>query len=292
MGTAARRAVSTPLAASCRSAGHRPCVPSAPRGLPGRGLGGSRRPSAVGHPNPSRGSIHASPSTRLPATSQDQFIEVDEGFSLAKISFGSVLWPIGVGLLVYGFGSFFSFLPGADISSLILIYGFPLMLLGFAFKYAELKPVECKTTAAALKLRDSQMTDIQKQVREDVTRYRYGDEVHLGESLDRIFRIGQAGGIPRGACPKLTGLREQAVDGQYTLVLEFVSELGEEAWTSREDKFQSFFGPGITASVDFREGGRAEVALRCDGSGQGRGGGQKKDVMPPLMPGLQPREEK
>jgi len=64
-------------------------------------------------------------------------------------------------------------MSGGGVSSIILVYGFPLSLLGFALKYAELKPVPCKTTEAAFDLRETQMTDIQKQVREDTTRYRY-----------------------------------------------------------------------------------------------------------------------
>ena len=35
-----------------------------------------------------------------------------------------------------------------------------------------------RTTKAAFALRDSQMTDIQKQVREDVTRFRWGTRAH------------------------------------------------------------------------------------------------------------------
>ena len=66
--------------------------------------------------------------------------------------------------MTYGFGAFFGLLPGGDVSSLLLIYGFPISLLGFALAYAQLKPVPCKTTKAAFELRDSQMTDIQKQV--------------------------------------------------------------------------------------------------------------------------------
>lgn len=34
-----------------------------------------------------------------------------------------------------------------------------------------------------------------------------------------------------------------------------------------------------------------DVLLVCDGSGAGRGGGDKKDVLPPLMPGLKPRQQ-
>ena len=66
--------------------------------------------------------------------------------------------------MTYGFGAFFGLLPGGDVSSILLIYGFPISLLGFALAYAQLKPVPCKTTRAAFKLRESQMTDIQKQV--------------------------------------------------------------------------------------------------------------------------------
>ena len=82
-----------------------------------------------------------------------------------QISFGSILTPIGVGLLTYGFGSFFQLLPGSDIAALLLIYGFPITLLGFALSYAQLRPVPCKSTREALALRESQATDIQKQVR-------------------------------------------------------------------------------------------------------------------------------
>lgn len=84
--------------------------------------------------------------------------------SFAQISFGKILTPLGVGMLTYGFGSFFNLLPGGDLSSLLLIYGFVISLLGFALAYAQLVPVPCKTTKDAFDLRDAQATDIQKQV--------------------------------------------------------------------------------------------------------------------------------
>ncbi len=98
------------------------------------------------------------------ATASDTELVPSSGFRIEQISFGKILSPIGISLMTYGFGAFFGLLPGGDVSSIMLIYGFPISLLGFALAYAQLKPVPCKTTRAAFNLRDSQMTDIQKQV--------------------------------------------------------------------------------------------------------------------------------
>ncbi len=48
------------------------------------------------------------------------------------MSFGTILSPLGIGLMVYGFGAFFNLLPGGDVSSLLLIYGFPITVRGCA----------------------------------------------------------------------------------------------------------------------------------------------------------------
>ena len=58
-------------------------------------------------------------------------------------------------------------------------------------------------------------------------------------------------GVPRRFTPILKGVREESTDGAYTLVLEFFKkkEMPLEDFTSRQDKFQSFFGPGITADL-------------------------------------------
>lgn len=216
----------------------------------------------------------------------------EEPLRIERISFGSILTPVGLGLLIYGFGAFFQMLPGGDVSSLLLIYGFPISLLGFALSYAQLKPVPCFSQPEALKVRESQATDIQNQLRDDVTRFRYGDEQHLDEALSRIFRFGQAKGLPRRFCPILVAIREELRAGKYTLVLDFDTkeDMEDEEWTSRLEKIQSFFGPGITVELKSRTLGQ-EVALVCDGSGAGRGGNEQKDVLPPLMPGMKPRQQ-
>jgi hypothetical protein len=108
---------------------------------------------------------------RVAAASSDDIIP-EEGFSLAKVSFGDILSPVGTALMIFGFGAYFQLLPGSSLSGVALIYGFPMLLLGFALKYAQLDPVTCTTSRAAFELRATQMTDNQRRVREDCTRYR------------------------------------------------------------------------------------------------------------------------
>ncbi|WVZ93350.1 hypothetical protein U9M48_039337 [Paspalum notatum var. saurae] len=183
----------------------------------------------------------------------------DEEFSLAKVSFGVIGLGVGISLLTYGFGSYFNLLPGSEWSALLLTYGFPLTIIGMALKattlslctYIKLKPVPCITYADAFALREKCATPIQKQVRSDVTRFRYGDEQHLDEALQRIFQYGLGGGIPRRSAPILQKIREEVTeDGKYSLVLVFEAKALELSdFEKRQAKFTSFFGPGITAEI-------------------------------------------
>eukprot|EP00854_Cymbomonas_tetramitiformis_P009718 gene9718-11518_t len=181
------------------------------------------------------------------AASTDQGEVLDEGG--VQVSFGTVGLTVGLSLLVYGFGAFFQFLPGTSVSSVLLIYGFPVSLIGAALQYAKLDPVPRTTYAKAAAVREAQATSIQNQIISDVTRYRYGDEQHLDEALKRVFRIGQGGGISKRQTPKLTSIREELVDDKYTLVLVFDDNCPLEEFESRQPKIQGFFGPGVTALI-------------------------------------------
>ncbi|KAG7548451.1 hypothetical protein ISN44_As12g036390 [Arabidopsis suecica] len=183
--------------------------------------------------------------------SGDRTLIPDDEFTLAKISFGVIGLGLGVSLLSYGFGAYFNILPGSEWSAIMLTYGFPLAIIGMALKYAELKPVPCLSYSDAVKLRESCATPILMQVRNDVTRYRYGDEQHLEEALKRIFQYGLGGGIPRRSAPILQLIREEVLtDGRYCLVLVFEAKaLTLSDFEKRQGKFTSFFGPDITAEV-------------------------------------------
>ncbi|KAJ0255100.1 Acclimation of photosynthesis to environment [Hirschfeldia incana] len=198
-----------------------------------------------------RAADSTSSSPSVVAASGDKALIPDDEFTLAKISFGVIGLGLGVSLLSYGFGAYFNILPGSEWSAIMLTYGFPLAIIGMALKYAELKPVPCLSYADAVKLRESSATPILTQVRNDVTRYRYGDEQHLEEALKRIFQYGLGGGIPRRSAPTLTMIKEEVLtDGRYCLVLVFEAKALELSdFEKRQAKFTSFFGPNITAEV-------------------------------------------
>ncbi|KAI3879400.1 hypothetical protein MKX03_004100 [Papaver bracteatum] len=187
----------------------------------------------------------------------------DPEFTLAKVSFGVIGLGLGVSLLSYGFGAYFNILPGSEWSAIMLTYGFPLAIIGMALKYAELKPVPCITYSDAEALREKCATEILKQVRNDVIRFRYGDEQHLDEALKRIFQYGQGGGIARRSAPILQKIREEVTeDGKYSLVLVFQAKSLELSdFEKRQAKFASFFGPGIRAEIRKDENDLYEVYL-------------------------------
>ncbi|BBM98349.1 hypothetical protein MPTK1_1g12820 [Marchantia polymorpha subsp. ruderalis] len=210
--------------------------------------------------------VETSPPSNAAGASSSKEIIPDTELTITKTSFGTIGLSVGLGLLSYGFGAYFTFLPGSEWSALMLTYGFPLAIIGMALKYAELKPVPCITYADAFALRESQTTPILTQVRNDVTRFRYGDEQHLEEALKRIFRYGLGGGIQRRNAPTLTSIREEvSQDGFYTLVLVFEAKaLKLPEFETRQAKFTSFFGPGVTAKISTPEPNIYEVALVAD----------------------------
>ena len=256
-------------------------------------MGAARRRGTVLMRAEAEPAVAAPTAARAPPAEPQGLRVADDDFSIAKTSFGSIASTVGIGLLTYGFGSYFDFIPGKDFAAVLLIYGFPITLIGFALRYAQLEPVPCVTYQMAADLRENQATNIQKQLRNDVTRFRYGDEQHLDEALKRIFLIGRPGGIPRRACPRLTGIREEVNGGNYSLVLEFDSpKCSTEVWNERLTKFQSFFGPGVAAELTTsgeEETLRADVRLTADGSGAGRGEQLETMVLPPLAPGMPAR---
>ncbi|MFN6070467.1 MAG: DUF2854 domain-containing protein, partial [Pseudanabaena sp.] len=103
-----------------------------------------------------------------------------------KISLASIGLFVGGMLFVVGF---WAYSKGNSTLNLVgFFYGFPILLGGFAFKSSEVAPVPVivPESEEVLALRKLQETSTQKQLRKDVTRYRYGIKAHLDEVLEKL----------------------------------------------------------------------------------------------------------
>lgn len=174
---------------------------------------------------------------------------------LGRTSLGTLGLAVGGILTLVGFYAYAT--GNATLNLAGFFYGVPILLGGLALKAAELKPVPygVPTPPEIIKLREQQATSTQNQVRKDVTRYRYGQEAHLDESLDRL------GLSPTDEeRPVLTSLQEKEVGGAYTLVMDFDSPLiPMETWQEKQEKITKFFGPGI--KVDLTEIGENQIRV-------------------------------
>lgn len=180
---------------------------------------------------------------------------------LNKISLASIGLFVGGILFLVGF---WAYAKGNSTLNLVgFFYGFPILLGGFAFKSSEVAPVPVivPESEEVVALRKLQETSTQKQLRRDVTRYRYGIKAHLDEVLEKL------GMRPTDEeRPLLIGIYEEIslaeeTKGAYSLVLRFQSPLmGFDVWQQKQDKLTRFFGPGIVAVVT--ELANKEVDLR------------------------------
>ena len=175
---------------------------------------------------------------------------------LRKIPLAAVGLTVGGILTIVGF---YAYAVGMNTLNLAgFFYGIPLLLGGLALKASELKPVPYKVeTSAEIKELRSQATPTQEQLRKDVTRYRYGQEAHLDESLEKF------GLSPTDEeRPVLIGIEEQSRDGAYTLLMEFYSPFFSlEEWEKRHEKIEKFFGPDINLEITAAEESKIDLAL-------------------------------
>lgn len=176
---------------------------------------------------------------------------------LRKTSLGSLGLTVGGVLTIVGFVAYFSGNPTLNLIG--FFYGIPLLLGGLALKAAELKPVPYTqpTTPDVVKLREQQATTTQNQIRQDITRYRYGQEAHLDTSLSHL------GLSPTDdERPIIQGIRETAHNGAYSLILEFYSPLIPlEVWQQKQEKMTSFFGPGVQVEIAQPQEDEVELTL-------------------------------
>jgi hypothetical protein len=176
---------------------------------------------------------------------------------LRKISLANVGLVVGLSLTIMGFIAYGT--GNATLNLAGFFYGIPVLLGGLALKAAELKPIPFSETTPGniLILREKQATDTQNQLRKDVTRYRYGQDAHLDDSLQRI------GLSPTDEeRPVLVSIQETEIDDNYTLLFNFDSPLiNLDIWEEKKAKIEKFFGPGIKVQLSQPAEEKIKLAL-------------------------------
>jgi len=176
---------------------------------------------------------------------------------LGKISLGTLGLTIGGILTLTGFFAYAA--HNATLNLIGFFYGIPVLLGGLALKANELKPVPFipSTPESVLSLRKQKATQTQNQVREDVTRYRYGQDAHLDKALTHLGleQLGED-------FPEVVALREMEIDGNYALIIQFDSpQVPLDVWQQKQQKMVAFFGPGVDVKISQIGDEKIELAL-------------------------------
>jgi hypothetical protein len=170
-------------------------------------------------------------------------------FEIRGFSLGNVVIGLGVAVTILSFAEYLSDSggDGLSVSGLGFVYGIPIFLIGASLKYAEIEPVPAFGTAQSEIVFESKATETMKKIKQDVTRHRYGDEAHLDTTVKKLGLV-----VPGKDYPQLQELRQEDVDGELAFTMVWQSQdTPYKMWADerRVKKYETFFGPGVTASV-------------------------------------------
>jgi hypothetical protein len=131
-------------------------------------------------------------------------------------------------------------------STVALLVGVPMTIVGLGLKGAELPPVAIVEPTPEVEAVRSKATATQSQIILDVTRYQYGMSVHLEPALEKLGLESEED----NQHPTLLSLQETAIEGAYALVLTFGSlDIPYEIWQGKEEQMTKFFGPGVKVAT-------------------------------------------
>ena len=131
-------------------------------------------------------------------------------------------------------------------STVALLLGVPMSVVGLGLKGTELPPVPVIVPAPEVEAVRSKATETQTQIVLDVTRYQYGSSVHLEPALEKLGLESEED----NEHPTLLSMEEAAIGDNYALILTFGSlEIPDEVWQGKEEQMTKFFGPGVKVTT-------------------------------------------
>lgn len=177
-------------------------------------------------------------------------------FEKLPFPISNIVLVAGVAATLFGFINYND--PTLNLAGIFV--GIPLLLGGGTMKAVELKPVPVlqKATEPVIKARAQQATEIQSQVRSDITKYSYGANAYLEDALEFLG----IKGTREADLPRLSGYWEELREDRYTLVLRFTSPaVPFEKWQEGCEKKSRFFGQDVRVDLKQPEDNQVELAL-------------------------------
>lgn len=156
---------------------------------------------------------------------------------------GTLVTLTGVVLTVIGSLAYVSDHPNLSLPT--IFYGIPILLGGLALKSSELPPPERLTPPAQWRdLRNAESSEPLRKLLADVSRWRYGQKVHLESSLQALKLWDEE------EPPELLSVEELSLPEGYGLRLCFsTGAVPFPRWQACQERLGRFFGPGLQARL-------------------------------------------
>jgi hypothetical protein len=169
---------------------------------------------------------------------------------------GTLVTLTGVTLTVIGSLAYVSDHPNLSLPT--IFYGIPIFLGGLALKSSELPPPERLTPPAHWReLRQAPASEPLRKLLADVTRWRYGQKVHLESSLEALRLWDEQDP------PTLLSVEELSLPEGYGLTLRFATgAVPLPRWQACQERLGRFFGPGLRAELTPLAEDRLALTLR------------------------------
>ncbi|ABX08431.1 DUF2854 domain-containing protein [Prochlorococcus marinus] len=166
----------------------------------------------------------------------------------------TIISIVGGVLAVIGLISYFS--NAANLSVPTFFYGVPILLIGLALKSSELSPAKCKNSSSEFKaLKEKLPKEIQDLVN-DVTRFRYGQRVHLESSLQVLKLWNEA------KPPQLQEIELLERGNGYGIQMKFkFNGVPITKWEDKKDRLGRFFAKNLNANITSDTSGEIELTL-------------------------------
>ena len=172
-----------------------------------------------------------------------------------QFSPASLVSLAGAVLAVTGLVSYFN--DATNLSVPTFFYGVPILLIGLAMKNSELGPTKNLISETELsKLQEKGPKELSDLIR-DVTRFRYGQRVHLESSLQALKLWDDK------KPPQLLEIALLEEEQKFGVRMKFESQgVPIAKWEGAKERLGRFFANGLMAEINSTTAGEIDLELR------------------------------